>query len=230
MNMNNNRTAIDHQFPPHKQSEVTKAILEELLPSVVKWNDEFTTPAGEKGTGTKWKQYLKNKFVYLTRLKDPWQRPGDWDRDISIAVNETVASLCPNWKSNSKDRDMYNSINTFVHGIRTSPRQRWLKEKAYAWLKCFTPQNLRNKTWYPARAIRVAYELFLSGGSGKFESFMNYLKKNGKNHPKIQQLIVAHGSCALYDMRTAWPLLSLQWLFYVARKYEHKTKQKETGK
>ena len=193
MNMKNNRTTIDHTFSPHQQSEVKK-IAEALLPSVVKWNDEFTTPHGEKGTGTKWKQYLKNKFVYLTRLKDPWQQEDDWKDGISIAANETVAIFCPNWMSNSKDRARYTSINKFANEIKESPRRLWLSQKAYKWLKLVALQNLQSTTWYPARAIRIAYELFLSGSSVKFESFMNGLKKKKKKQPKINQLIIAHES------------------------------------
>ena len=166
------------------------------MPSVVQWNDEFTTPSGVRGT-KKWTQYLKNTFVYLNRLKDPWEQQNDWKHDMSIAANETVASFCPNWMSNSKHRDMYNSINAwingFTNGTKSNPRQIWLSQKAYAWLKWLTLQHPQNTTWYPALAIQVAYELFLSGGSGKFESFMNYLKKK-KNQPKIEQLIIAHES------------------------------------
>ena len=194
MNTNTNWTTIDHIASPQRQSEVTKKIARELLSSVVKWNDEFTTSSGPRGTGTKWKQCLKNKFVYLTRLKDPWQQEDDWKDDISIAANETVAIFCPNWMSNSKDRARYTSINKFANEIKESTRRLWLSQKAYKWLKLVALQNLQSTTWYPARAIRIAYELFLSGSSVKFESFMNGLKKKKKKQPKINQLIIAHES------------------------------------
>ena len=157
----------------------------------MKWNAEFT-PSGVRGT-VKWKKILKNNFVYETRLQDPWQQRKDWKADISIAVNKTVTKLCPNRVSDDKERAMYNSILGFENRMKTSPRQGWLSQKAYAWLKWSTLHPPQNAPWYPAFAILVSYELFLSGGPGKFESFMNILKKK-TNQPQIKQLIIAHES------------------------------------
>ena len=196
---------FNHKISPQQQaqrrqqnSEVAK-IAQGLLPSAVKWNDKFT-PSRARGTSTKWKQLFKNKFVYSARLKDPWQQRKDWKTDMVIAANETVAKLCPNWTSNDKDRAMYNSIHDFAK-MKTSPKREWLSQKAYAWLKWTALQPPQNAPWYPALTILVAYELFLSGGSGKLKSFMNILNKN-KNQPQIKQLIQAHeksmgtmGSC-----------------------------------
>ena len=188
----------DHNFARQQSqqrqqnSEVAKAIAQDLWASVVKWNAEFT-PSGVRGTVRyTWKKILKNNFVYVTRLQDPWQQRKDWKADISIAVNKTVAKLCPNRVSDDKERAMCNLIFNFAKRMKTSPRRDWLSQKAYAWLKWSTLHPPQNAPWYPAFAILVSYELFLSG-SGKFESFMKILKKNS-NQPQIKQLIIAHES------------------------------------
>ena len=72
---------------------------------------------------------------------------------------------------------------------KRNPRQEWLFEKAYCWLKSSNMD--RNAAWYPHHAIRVAYTLFVS--SGKFESFEKYLKHpSRRKQPPIDILFEAY--------------------------------------
>ena len=106
------------------------------------------------------------------------------------AGRATVAIMCPNWQSDKQQRDMYQKIQKEMQRAK-NPTRDWMCEKAYAWLKWFADQPSHNTLWWYPLAIQVAYELFL-GGSGKFESFMKYLKK--RNHSQITKLIQRHES------------------------------------
>ena len=169
----------------HLNVEVAKRIAQQLWPTDIDWIDQFIS-VGVKGT-VPWKQELKNTFVFLTRFKDPGQRRKHWKEDLLRAAHQTVDAICPNWRVDSKDRTTYNLIHKLAQRP-TSPRQDWLCEKAYMWLKWLALQPPQNVPWSPVLAVQVAYELFLSGPS-KIESFVRFLEK--KNQPHINEFLQA---------------------------------------
>ena len=150
-------------------------IAHQLKPIVIKWNSEFHC-SGVRGA-TEWKQLLKNNFVYLTQFASdhPGTRKKWWKADLTTAATQAIAKMCPNWPTNPTERVTYNLILQAARKT-SSPRQDWLREKAYTWLKCLPPE-LQTSIWYPDHAIEVAHQLFLNG-SGKFHSFMKHLKKS----------------------------------------------------
>ena len=153
--------------------------------------------------------------MYLTRFKYPDQRRKCWRRkcwreDLLETANQTVAQICPNWGSNSQDRAIYDLIQNEAQRS-TNPRRDWLFERAYMWLKLLALQPPQNAPCPPVLAVQVAYQLFLSGPTGKIESFVKFLKK--KKQPQIDQFVTAYeeviagtmGLCLLiilYSMRT----------------------------
>lgn len=156
----------------------------------IKWNDEIR-PSKTRTAGHEWKQLLKNKFVFLTQFEstEPSKQKKKWREDLVRAAKETVAEICPDWASEPADHAAYDLIMKEINKTK-NPRQAWLSEKAYAWLKC-PPPEIERMSWYPGHAIQVAHQLFLNGG-GKFASFMKYLEK--QKNPAIKDLIQAHAA------------------------------------
>ena len=136
----------------------------------------------------KWKQLLKNYFVLLVRFNNSRKQP--WRRVLEIAASKAVTELCPNWKSDKKERETYDLIQKETQR-KGCPRQGWLHEKAYAWLNWLS-HELQKPSWYPDYAILVAHHIFLDGMGGQFKSFMNYVKKT--KLPGISHMIRAHES------------------------------------
>ena len=128
--------------------------------------------------------------MFLTQFSNKGSRQQFWKDDLERAAKKTVADWTPKCEANS----VYGKIEKIMKKLRKrSPRKDWLLEKAYCWLK---NAEIRNAAWYPQQAIRVAHTLFL-GKSGKFESFMKYLKnKSRRRQPPIDTLIEAHESIA----------------------------------
>jgi 8-oxo-dGTP pyrophosphatase MutT (NUDIX family) len=158
-------------------------IEEEILPGVIKWNAEFCHSSG-RGT-RQWKQKLKNKFVQKTQLDaiEPYRRKKKWRKDMQEAVEETIGEICPNWKINKDEFKLRERI--LGETKKRSPRQDWLQEKAYAWLK--SSHGRETLGCYPGNEIKIAYSIFLKG-SGQFCSFMNFLRKR-KQSKYLKQLI-----------------------------------------
>ena len=131
-------------------------------------------------------QLLKKFFLYLTRFgcDDPDKRKKHWREDLATAADQAVLQICPNWATNTRDRAIFNLIEK-AKQRKQSPRQEWLREKAYAWLK-WLPPELQQPAWYPGHAIQVAHHLFLSG-SGKFHVFLKHLRQ--RKNLKIIYLI-----------------------------------------
>ena len=144
--------------------------------------------------GEKWKQLFKNNFVHLTQFAEKSTRQQSWKKELSEAARLTVVETCPRWESDQTDRAIYNQIqNELTQKSKRSPRQGWLFEKAYGWLKSLEYSESK-RVWYPHHAIRVAHELFLSD-SGKFQSFMpafmKYLNHKSRRR-KIADIIHAY--------------------------------------
>ena len=172
---------------PHKVSrdlkQSIKAIARNILPKVIQWNADFRRSSG-RGTQP-WKQTLKNKFVHETQLatNEPHKQKKKWKKDLQKAVDETIAETCPNWKTEKADLKLYNKIRKVTE--RRSPRQDWLQEKAYAWLK--SPHGREMLRRYPGYEIQIAHEIFLRG-AGELCSFIKYLRKR-KQSTYLKQLI-----------------------------------------
>ena len=134
-------------------------------------------------------QSLKDNFLQLTRFTsdDPGKRKRQWREDLTAAADQTVLEMCPDWANNPRDRAIFDLIEK-TKQRKKSPRQEWLREKAYAWLK-WLPPELQQQDWYPGHAIQVAHHLFLSG-SGKFDVFLKHLRQ--RNNLKIIFLIRSH--------------------------------------
>jgi len=129
--------------------------------------------------------------VHKTKLatNDPYKQKRKWRKDLQQAVNETICEICPNWKTEQADLKLCNKIQKETERKR-SPRQDWLQEKAYAWLKSSHKCNMLRD--YPRNEIKIAHEIFLCG-AGDIRSFVKYLK-NRKQSPYLKQLINAHES------------------------------------
>ena len=140
-------------------------------------------------TGKEWDQILRNRFVCLTQFTNQGGREQFWQTDLKEAAQQTVAKICPNWQTgNDSDRAIYAKIQAKVMKLiesKKSPRQDWLFQTAYFWLRSLDGQT-QNFFWYPQQAIPMARAIFTS--SGKFQSFMNYMKRR---QPPINQLIEA---------------------------------------
>ena len=151
------------------------------------WNPGLSG-SGVRGTA-EWMQSLKDNFLQLTRFTsdDPGKRKRQWREDLTAAADQTVLEMCPDWATNLRDRAIFDLIEK-TKQRKKSPRQEWLREKAYAWLK-WLPPELQQQDWYPGHAIQVAHHLFLSG-SGKFDVFLKHLRQ--RNNLKIIFLIRSH--------------------------------------
>ena len=139
---------------------------------------------------------LKNNFVHLTQLAcdNPCRQKKKWKADLAKAFDKTVKELCPDWESNTKDRGLFDLIQKETEELKKrSPRQNWLQEKAYAWLKSLSPAD-KKSTWYPELSIKIAYQIFLRG-AGNFRSFVKYLEK--RKQPAIMELIAANKRVSL---------------------------------
>ena len=169
---------------PMNPVDIAKSIRNE----VIDWNFSSYKSLGVRGTSG-WKQQLKNNFAFFMRFQDSDVTQGSWKQHLQAAANRTIEEMCPDWKSDSAKRAMYESIKKIVLRKRC-PTSGWLVEKAYAWLKWLSQKPDRPQ-WYSIHAIAVAYELFLSGSGGRFSTLLNYLK--GK-HPAIDKLLQAHES------------------------------------
>ena len=191
------RLAQHEQNKERKESVVPRILavsqIKELIPqlrkSVIDWIPK-PTPHCRVG---KWKQVLKNKFVYLTQFSNQGCRQQFWKIDLEKAAQQTVKETCPQWKvgSNHADRATYDKIQEELAKLsRRNPRQDWLFEKAYCWLKSSSPE-MRNAVWYPQQAIQVAHALFVS--TGKFVSFKKYLNhKSRRRQSPIDKLLEAY--------------------------------------
>ena len=141
-------------------------------------------------TGKKWKQILRKNFVFLTQFTNKGGRQQHWQIDLGTAIEVTMQLVCPNWQTDSNHNKIYIEIQDKVNKMlqtKKSPRQDWLFQTAYFWLKSLNTGSQRF-VWYPQQAIPVAHAVFAS--SGKFESFMNYMKRPARR-PHIKQLIEA---------------------------------------
>ena len=166
-------------------------IVPKLLPSVREWVIKYRR-YGIRGAKTEWKQILKNKFVLLTLFGPSRQQRKHWRSDLEKSADQTIAEMCPDWKFDIRDRDTYDKIQK-EKLRKKSPRQDWLKEKAYSWLKVLKPEP-HMLTWYPHHAIQVAHQIFLSRG-GKLQSFVNYLKHDARSmQPQIRVMMNAYES------------------------------------
>ena len=177
-------------------------IVNRILPSVVKWNDEFRPRAGKKKTPG-WKQILKNKFVHLQLTSDPRQHK-QWREQLATAETLAIEQVCPNWQT--KENESAISIRKMIREVinkKKSPRAGWLEEKAYAWLQSMSPEIQKYKRdpsyliqfgterFRPESAIQIAHNIFL-GECSKFQTFMNYVEKRKRKDPAINELINAH--------------------------------------
>ena len=139
-----------------------------------------------------WKQSFKINFVLLTQFSDPGRRRKLWKEDLNTAATLTAARICPNWQSDFTEKTTYNCIQGLkIKKMNKSPRQDWLQEKAYLWLKSLH-LNTPKPVWYPHHAIEVAHKVFLSD-AGKFPTWMKYLSLPGRRRQEpIDHLINAH--------------------------------------
>ena len=175
-------------------------IAEAITPFVSDWSNKYCGTEQKRGA-REYKQLLKNKFVHLTQFcPNPHERKRRWRHDLETAAEETANELCPNRGSNAEHLAIYRSIQTSLDkAMKTNPRQKWLYEKACAWLQLLAPEDqnsqikVEGEVFYPRHAIKIAHHIFLRC-AGKFESFMKYLDKRRKHNKTIDQLIEAHGS------------------------------------
>ena len=173
------------------------------MPLAEKWNAEYRFSEGRGAS--RWKQILKNHFVHLTQFgsHDPGQEKKQWRRDLEIAAKFTVDEICPDWRTNSADLATYKAIMKEA-ARKNSPRQHWLREKAYAWLKSlprWSPGHtiqVEQESLHPGHAIAVAHEIFLRS-AGKFQKFVKHLRGRGKGNEAIGKLIDAHCKLARHN-------------------------------
>ena len=138
-----------------------------LRDSVGKWILEI--PLGSET----WKQFFKKRFVFLTQFSDPGRRKALWKDDLKSAAWQTVAKKSPKWQLDKTDACMYQCIQQAMNKhMDKSPRQDWLQQKAYLWLKLLHILKC-TEIWYPHHAIEVAHRLFLS--DSKLQTWKNYL-------------------------------------------------------
>ena len=162
-------------------------------------------------TGKEWKQILRNRFVYLTQFTNQGGRNQFWQKDLHKAAQQTVTQICPDWQnSNDSDRATHTEIQDRVKKLiesKKSPRQDWLFQTAYFWLKSLDAET-QNSIWYPQQAIPMAHAIFAS--SGKFRSFMNYMKRDlRRRQPPINQLIEAYESINRLPFGTSYCVASM---------------------
>ena len=173
-------------------------IVPKLLPSVKEWVITYRR-YGIRGAKTEWKQILKNKFVLLTLFGDLGSRRKHWRADLEKAADQTIEETCPGWKVDARDKSTYHKIQN-EKLRKKSPRQDWLKEKAYSWLKVLKPKP-EMSSWYPHHAIQVAHQIFLSRG-GKLQSFVNYLKHDARSmQPQIREMMKAYETTTAGEWR-----------------------------
>ena len=182
-------------------------IAHKLLPSAVKWNAEYhsstskatselkqTCSSRTRGASSKWKQTLKNHFVQSSRFDslDSDQGKNTWKQHLKTAAERTIDDICPLWRSDDTHRAT-RALIMKESNRRSSPRKRWLEEKAHAWLKCLPtwPEGseiqIEHHSLHPGHAISVAHHIFL-GSRYNLSQFIKDLRKKGN----IKKLISAH--------------------------------------
>ena len=163
-----------------------KELLPELRELVIKWIHEPRPYC----KGPEWKQVLKNVFVILNQFDS--QNRQHWTVDIERAAKQATDQCWRKWQHDKVDTNLAKIAAEVVKLKKKSPKQDWLVEKAYCWLKSLPREILKvqDAGWYPQHAIEVAHRLFVS--SGKFVTFMNYLKQpNRRRQDPIDMLIEA---------------------------------------
>ena len=171
---------------------------------------QFRTSVGEwilkshLRAGKKWNQILRKNFVYLTQFTHLGGRQQYWQTDLKTAVEKTIQQVCPNWTIDSNHHNIYLEIQEKLNKMLEagkSPRQDWLFQAAYFWLKSLNTGS-QHLDWYPHQAIPVAHAIFAS--SGKFKSFLNYMKRDARRwQPPINQLIAAYESICRLPLGTS---------------------------
>ena len=201
---NNNVRPNNHVRPTQRiiPKEQIQQFASNLRRSVTRWVLQSNVR-----TGIEWKQILRNRFVYLTQFAEQCGRNQFWQIDLERAADQTILETCRNWKSDVKDRAKYTEIKEKLKKLiasKKSPRQDWLFQIAYFWLKSLG-NEIKNAVWYPEHAILVAHAIFAS--SGKFKSFLNYVKRDARRRqPVISMLIRAHESVYGVEVIPAWRL------------------------
>ena len=118
--------------------------------------------------------------MLLTQFSTSGSRRKCWREDLEEAAQQTILDFGPDfakWIQLELDKK-----------LKKSPRQDWLQEKAYMWLKSLHSDG-QKYAWYPHHAIEVAHKLFLSD-TGKFDTFVKYLSHPARRkQPPMDQLI-----------------------------------------